>query len=81
MPFSKQWELSSGEEHQALEEERYLNTKGHLHLTGIQALVRLAFDNLRFFKHIYPDKVLAYFISGYEGSPLGSLEINFRKIY
>lgn len=72
---------SQDREKRFLEEERYLSTEGHIHLTGIQALVRLPFDNLRFFKRIYPDKKFAYFISGYEGSPLGSLDINLRKIY
>ena len=64
-----------------LEQERYLTTKGRIHLTGIQALVRLPLDNLRLLKKIFPDKRFAYFISGYEGSPLGGLDINLRKIY
>ncbi len=64
-----------------LDEERYLSVEGRIHLTGIQALVRLPFDNLRLLKKIYPDKKFAYFISGYEGSPLGGLDINLRKIY
>ncbi|MCF8721621.1 DUF6537 domain-containing protein [Nitrospina gracilis] len=65
----------------SLEEERYLTTEGPLHLTGIQALVRLNFDNLRLVQTIYPEKRFAYFISGYEGSPLGGLDINLRKVY
>lgn len=64
-----------------LDTERYLSTKGSIHLTGIQALVRLPFDNLRLLKKIYPKKEFAYFLSGYEGSPLGGLDINLRKIY
>jgi len=65
----------------SLDEERYLSTDGKIHLTGIQALVRLPFDNLRLLKKIFPDKSFAYFISGYEGSPLGGLDINLKKIY
>ncbi len=65
----------------SLEEERYLGTKGKIHLTGIQALVRLPFDNLRLLQTIFPKKKFAYFISGYEGSPLGGLDINLRKMY
>ncbi|CAI2719329.1 DUF6537 domain-containing protein [Nitrospina watsonii] len=65
----------------SLEEERYLTTEGPIHLTGIQALVRLNFDNLRLLQTIYPEKRFAYFISGYEGSPLGGLDINLRKVY
>lgn len=64
-----------------LDKERYLVAEGHVHLTGIQALVRLPFDNLRLLKKIFPDKKFAYFISGYEGSPLGGLDISLRKIY
>ncbi len=64
-----------------LNEERYLRTEGQVHLTGIQALVRLPFDNLRLLKKIFPDKTFAYFISGYEGSPLGGLDINLKNIY
>ena len=64
-----------------LNEERYLMTEGQVHLTGIQALVRLPFDNLRLLKKIFPDKNFAYFISGYEGSPLGGLDINLKNIY
>ncbi len=65
----------------SLEEERYLSTEGNIHLTGIQALVRLPFDNLRLLQRIFPDKRFAYFISGYEGSPLGGLDINLRRVY
>lgn len=64
-----------------LDKERYLVEEGHVHLTGIQALVRLPLDNLRLLKKIFPDKRFAYFISGYEGSPLGGLDINLRRIY
>ncbi|MCZ6513451.1 MAG: 2-oxoacid:acceptor oxidoreductase family protein [Nitrospinae bacterium] len=64
-----------------LDQERYLVCEGSVHLTGIQALVRLPLDNLRLLKKIFPSKRFAYFISGYEGSPLGGLDINLRKIY
>ncbi|KMP11551.1 hypothetical protein UR09_01270 [Candidatus Nitromaritima sp. SCGC AAA799-A02] len=65
----------------SLFKERFLSTEGPIHLTGIQALVRLPFDNLRFLKAIYPDKKFAYFISGYEGSPLGGLDILLKRAY
>lgn len=84
-PDSQTWRaqapVSAKGPHSILDEERYLNVEGNIHLTGIQALVRLPFDNLRLLKKIHPDKKFAYFISGYEGSPLGGLDINLRKIY
>ena len=64
-----------------LDKERYLSEEGHVHLTGIQALVRLPLDNLRLLKKVFPDKRFAYFISGYEGSTLGGLDINLRRLY
>ena len=45
-----------------LDKERYLVCEGRVHLTGIQALVRLPLDNLRLLKKIFPGKRFAYFI-------------------
>ncbi len=45
-----------------LDKERYLVCEGRVHLTGIQALVRLPLDNLRLLKKIFPRKRFAYFI-------------------
>ncbi len=74
-------ENSRKSDNNILDKERYLVEEGRVHLTGIQALVRLPLDNLRLLKKIFPDKRFAYFISGYEGSPLGGLDISLRKIY
>ena len=63
-----------------LDKERYLSTDGNIHLRGIQALARLPFDNIRLLKRLYPNKRFGYFISGYPGSPLGSLDITLDSI-
>src|SRR3989338_7394994 len=61
-------------QHQSLSEEKYLSLEGRINLTGIQALVRLQFDILRLFETLFPEKKIATFISGYEGSPLAGFD-------
>ena len=57
--------------------ERYTATDGTVFLTGIQALVRLALDQQR--RDRAEGRTTAAFISGYEGSPLGGLDIELGR--
>ena len=52
--------------------ERYTRTDGRIHLTGIQALVRLALDQLR--RDASAGLRTGAFFSGYPGSPLAGLD-------
>jgi len=57
--------------------DRYLATEGTVYLTGIQALVRLLFDQSRL------DRArglrTAGFVSGYEGSPLAGYDLELAR--
>ena len=54
-------------------EDRYDLLEGHVHLSGIQALVRLPMDQRRLDQRRGRDT--GVFISGYEGSPLAGLDL------
>ena len=56
---------------------RYLADEGVVHLTGIQALVRLALDVRRADAAAGHDSAL--YVSGYEGSPLGGYDLELAK--
>ncbi|GAA2729521.1 indolepyruvate ferredoxin oxidoreductase family protein [Actinocorallia aurantiaca] len=60
-------------------EDRYELIDGEIHLSGLQALVRIPFDQMRMDRR--NGLRTAAFIAGYEGSPLGGydLELNRRK--
>ncbi|MEO3786019.1 indolepyruvate ferredoxin oxidoreductase family protein [Actinocorallia sp. B10E7] len=60
-------------------EDRYELLDGEVHLSGLQALVRVPFDQMRMDRR--NGLRTAVFVSGYEGSPLGGydLELNRRK--
>ncbi|HWO66545.1 MAG TPA: 2-oxoacid ferredoxin oxidoreductase, partial [Umezawaea sp.] len=59
-------------------DQRYLATEGVVHLTGVQALARLALDVRRADALAGHDSAL--FISGYEGSPLGGYDLELAKL-
>ena len=52
--------------------DRYLKDQGTSFLTGIQALARVAVQQLRIDRLAGPNT--ASFVSGYPGSPLGSFD-------
>ncbi|GAA0948980.1 indolepyruvate ferredoxin oxidoreductase family protein [Actinocorallia libanotica] len=60
-------------------EDRYEMLDGEVHLSGLQALVRIPFDQVRLDRR--RGLRTAVFVSGYEGSPLGGydLELNRRR--
>ncbi|WP_329057997.1 indolepyruvate ferredoxin oxidoreductase family protein [Amycolatopsis sp. NBC_01480] len=58
-------------------DHRYLAGEGVVHLTGIQALVRLALDVRRADAAAGHDSAL--YVSGYEGSPLGGYDLELAK--
>ncbi|OFT36042.1 indolepyruvate ferredoxin oxidoreductase [Corynebacterium sp. HMSC08A12] len=60
-------------------QSRYREKTGHIHLTGIQALVRTVLDRAEADREI--GLQTSSFVSGYEGSPLGGydLELGRRK--
>ncbi|MFG1643714.1 indolepyruvate ferredoxin oxidoreductase family protein [Amycolatopsis sp. NPDC049252] len=58
-------------------EDRYLREAGTVHLTGVQALVRLLFDRVRHDRAHGGDP--AVFVSGYEGSPLAGYDLELGR--
>ncbi|EOD65545.1 indolepyruvate ferredoxin oxidoreductase family protein [Amycolatopsis vancoresmycina] len=58
-------------------EDRYLREAGTVHLTGLQALVRLLFDRVRHDRARGGDP--AVFVSGYEGSPLAGYDLELGR--
>ncbi|WP_370965093.1 indolepyruvate ferredoxin oxidoreductase family protein [Amycolatopsis sp. cg9] len=58
-------------------EDRYLREAGTVHLTGVQALVRLLFDRVRHDRAQGGDP--AVFVSGYEGSPLAGYDLELGR--
>lgn len=58
-------------------EDRYLREAGTVHLTGVQALVRLLFDRVRHDRALGEDP--AVFVSGYEGSPLAGYDLELGR--
>ncbi|WSJ42351.1 indolepyruvate ferredoxin oxidoreductase family protein [Streptomyces sp. NBC_01317] len=57
--------------------DRYLAESGTVHLSGVQALTRLALDVRR--ADTRADHRGALYISGYEGSPLGGYDLELGK--
>ncbi|SEB26074.1 MULTISPECIES: indolepyruvate ferredoxin oxidoreductase family protein [unclassified Mycobacterium] len=57
--------------------DRYTTVRGEVHLTGIQALVRLVLDQRR--DDITAGRSTAAFISGYEGSPLAGYDTELLR--
>src|SRR3954471_22171825 len=57
--------------------DRYQATDGTVLLTGVQALVRVLFDQIR------ADRAAglntAAFVSGYQGSPLGTFDLTLAR--
>lgn len=58
-------------------DDRYDLAAGEIHLSGIQALVRLPLDQRRLDQRHGLD--VAVFISGYEGSPLAGLDLQLSR--
>ncbi|MEV4148689.1 indolepyruvate ferredoxin oxidoreductase family protein [Amycolatopsis sp. NPDC049691] len=58
-------------------EDRYLREAGTVHLSGVQALVRLLFDRVRHDRAHGGDP--AVFVSGYEGSPLAGYDLELGR--
>ncbi|XVV06723.1 indolepyruvate ferredoxin oxidoreductase family protein [Actinosynnema sp. CA-248983] len=58
-------------------EDRYLREDGIVHLTGVQALVRVLFDRVRHDRNSGLDT--AVFVSGYEGSPLAGYDLELAR--
>jgi indolepyruvate ferredoxin oxidoreductase len=56
---------------------RYTRTQGRVHLTGLQALVRLPLDQLR--RDRAAGQRIGALISGYPGSPLASLDQELER--
>jgi len=57
---------------------RYLAERGVVHLTGIQALTRVVLDAVRSDAND-PARRTGGFVSGYEGSPLGGLDLELAR--
>jgi indolepyruvate ferredoxin oxidoreductase len=58
--------------------ERYTQERGRVHLTGVQALVRLTLDQLR--RDARDGRRTGAFFSGYPGSPLAGLDTLLRSL-
>jgi indolepyruvate ferredoxin oxidoreductase len=58
-------------------DDRYLREDGEVYLTGVQALVRVMLDRLRDDRRA--GRQTAAFVSGYEGSPLGGLDMEVAR--
>lgn len=58
--------------------ERYSRERGRVFLTGTQAIVRIALDQIR--RDRASGLNTAGFISGYRGSPLGGVDLELWKI-
>ena len=59
-------------------QDRYLKKSGTIFLTGVQAIVRFLLDKQR--RDIGEGKrVRRTFVTGYEGSPLGGLDLEIRR--
>ena len=59
-------------------QDRYLKTHGPVFLTGIHAIVRFLLDKQRR-DALSGDTIRRSFIAGYEGSPLGGLDLELRQ--
>lgn len=58
--------------------DRYTQTSGRVFLTGTQALVRILLDQAR--RDREAGRNTAGFVSGYRGSPLGAMDLEFWRI-
>lgn len=56
----------------------FTQEEGHIHLSGIDALVRLALDQVR--TDARRGLKTGMFVSGYRGSPVGMLEHNINFV-
>ena len=58
-------------------DDKYTQQTGSVYLTGMQALVRLPMDQMR--RDRLANLNTATFISGYEGSPLGTYDLALSR--
>ena len=58
-------------------DDKYLLSDGHGFMTGIQALVRLPLEQRR--REVRAGRNTATFISGYQGSPLGTYDMELSR--
>ena len=58
--------------------ERYTRARGRVHLTGLQALVRLPLDQVR--RDRAAGRRVAALVSGYPGSPLAGFDLALRGV-
>ena len=58
-------------------DDKYTQETGSVYLTGMQALVRLPMDQMR--RDRVANLNTATFISGYEGSPLGTYDLALSR--
>ncbi len=59
-------------------QERYVREHGRTHLTGLQAIIRLPFDQIR--RDRRDGRRTAALFSGYPGSPLAGLDLKLRGL-
>jgi len=59
-------------------EERYTRTEGRIHLTGLQALIRISLDQVR--RDRAAGLRVGAFYSGYPGSPLAGLDLTLSRL-